>query len=84
MTAPLSAKNNQERNEILANATPWQLAELIVHLAKNLEPFCKPDPFDNSKRLSEHPLFAELAKEPTTIKLYAIRALTNTLDRIHH
>ena len=75
---------NLQRNEILAEATPWQIAELINHLAQNLEPFYNPDPSDKSERLSKNPLFADLAKEPTTIKLYAIQALCNTLDRIRN
>jgi two-component sensor histidine kinase len=74
----------QQRNEILAEATPWQIAELINYLAQNLEPFYNPDPSDKFERLSENPLFADLAKEPTTIKLYAIQALSNTLDRIRN
>lgn len=73
----------QQRNEILATATPWQVAELINYLAQNLEPFYKPDPSDKTERLSQNPLFADIAKEPVTIKLYAIRALSNTLDRIY-
>lgn len=78
-----SQSQNLERNEILATATPWQVAELINFLAQNLEPFYDPDPLDNTQRLSKNPLFADIAKEPLTIKLYAIQALANTLDRIH-
>ncbi|BBC24782.1 hypothetical protein [Pseudanabaena sp. ABRG5-3] len=78
-----SQSQNLERNEILATATPWQIAELINFLAQNLEPFYNPDPSDKTERLSHNPLFADLAKEPTTIKLYAIQALSNTLDRIY-
>ena len=79
---PLSRQNYEKRNEILATATPWQVAELIVYLAENLEPFCNRDAFDKSEKLSEHPAFADLAAQPTTIKLYAIRSLANQLDRI--
>ncbi len=82
MNNPLSAKNYEERSEILANATPWQIAELINYLAQNLEPFYHPDPSDKTERLSKKPLFADLAEQPLTIKLYVIRALTNTLDRV--
>lgn len=78
-----SQSQNLERNEILATATPWQIAELINFLAQNLEPFYNPDPSDKTERLSQNPLFADIAKQPVTIKLYAIRALSNTLDRIY-
>ena len=81
---PLSQQNYAERNEILATATPWQVAELINFLAQNLEPFYNPDPSDKTERLSSNPLFADLAKQPTSIKLYAIRGLANNLDRIYH
>jgi|GEM_PF-2073086 hypothetical protein len=79
----LSRENYAKRNLILADATPWQVAELINFLAQNLEPFYKPDPSDKTERLSQNPLFADMAKEPVTIKLYAIRTLSNTLDRIY-
>lgn len=82
MTHPILRQGFAERNEILATATPWQIAELINYLAQNLEPFYNPDPSDKTERLSKNPLFADLAKEPLTVKLYAIRGLSHTLDRI--
>lgn len=78
-----SQSQNLERNEILATATPWQIAELINFLAQNLEPFYNPAPSDKTERLSKNPLFADIAKEPLTIKLYAIQGLARTLDRIY-
>lgn len=81
--AQISTQDFSDRTEILATATPWQIAELINYLAQNLEPFYNPDPSDKTERLSKNPLFADLAKEPLTVKLYAIRALSRTLDRIY-
>lgn len=80
---PNHQSQNLERNEILATATPWQIAELINYLAQNLEPFYNPDPSDKTEKLSKNPLFSDLAKEPVTIKLYAIQTLARTLDRIY-
>lgn len=77
---PLMSESFATRNEILANATPWQIAELINYVAQNLKPFVNLKP--SGERLSENPLFADLAQQPLTIQLYTIRALSNTLDRI--
>jgi len=79
---PLSRENYEKRIKILAAATPWQVAELIVYLAQNLEPFCNRDAFDKSQKLSEHPAFADLASQTTSIKAHQIRSFINQLDRI--